>query len=177
MYTLETQNDIAHPKMLVGVFHDRVSSENAFNELYERGYEHDDVNLIMTEDTQKKHFSDEDSEIGTKAAEGLGKGSVIGGSIGALAGIVAALGTSILIPGLGIVIAGPIAIGIAGAGVGGLTGGIIGTLIGAGIPEEHAKTYEDGIKKGDILICVNPRTKVDAEYFDTKWRDTNSQRF
>mgnify|MGYP003381339126 CR=1 FL=1 len=46
----------------------------------------------------------------------------------------------------GIVLAGPIAAGLAGAGAGGITGGLIGALIGSGIPEERAKVYESGVK-------------------------------
>lgn len=55
----------------------------------------------------------------------------------------AALGTSVLIPGLGLI--------IAGAGAGGITGGIIRALIGAGIPEDRAKLYESGIKEGRMV--------------------------
>ena len=38
------------------------------------------------------------------------------------AGIIAAIGTTLVIPGLGLVIAGPIAAGLAGAGAGSITG-------------------------------------------------------
>jgi len=169
--TYKTTNN----KLLTGMFRDRESTENAYNDLHERGYKHDEVNLLMSDDTRKTHFADEDTEIGTKAAEGLGKGSAIGGTIGAIAGAIAALGTSLLIPGLGIVIAGPIAAGLAGAGAGGLTGGIIGALVGAGIPEERARIYEDGIKNGKVVLGVHPRNDEDAEYFKNNWRKNNAE--
>ena len=104
--------------LLTGMFSDRDSAERAYGSLHERGYTKDDVNVIMSDDTRKKHFSDKDnkSDLGTKAAEGLGKGSAIGGTLGAIAGVVAAIGTSIVLRGLGLVIAGPIAAGLAGAG-------------------------------------------------------------
>ena len=60
------------------------------------------------------------------------------------------LGTSLVIPGLGLIIAGPLAAGLAGAGAGGITGGLIGALVGSGIPEDRAKIYEDGKLNGTM---------------------------
>lgn len=159
--------------MLTGMFSNRENAEKAYNALHEKGYTKDDINLIMSDETRKKHFSNEleDSELKTKVAEGAGAGSVIGVTVGAIAGVIAALGTSIAIPGLGILIAGPIAAGLAGAGAGGITGGIIGALIGSGIPEKRAKIYESGVKKGNIVMGVHPRTEEDAEYIEKTWRN------
>jgi hypothetical protein len=163
--------------MLTGMFSDRESAENAYNTLHERGYSRDDINLIMSDETRKKHFTGdvEETEIGTKAAEGAGKGSAIGGTVGAVVGVIAALGTSLVIPGLGVVIAGPIAAGLAGAGAGGLTGGIIGALVGSGIPEARAKLYESGVKKGNIVVGVRPKNDEDADYVERKWRENRGQ--
>jgi hypothetical protein len=158
------------PRMLTGMFSDRRDAESAYHSLKEKGYTDDEINLIMSDDTRKKYYSKGETEIGTKAMEGAGAGSAIGGAIGAVAGIIATLGTSILIPGLGIIIAGPIAAGLAGAGAGGITGGIIGALVGNGIPEERAKLYESGIKDGKIVVGVHPRNEEDARYFEDDWR-------
>jgi hypothetical protein len=154
------------------MFSDRESAERAYATLHERGYTKDDVNVIMSDDTRKKHFSDDHkkTELGTKAMEGLGTGSAIGGTLGAIAGVVAAIGTSIVLPGLGLVIAGPIAAGLAGAGAGGITGGLIGALVGWGIPEDRARRYESGLKSGKIVMGVHPRTDEDARHFETTWR-------
>jgi len=164
-------------KMLTGMFSDRESTENAYNLLHERGYTNDDIDLIMSDETRKNHFSDDlgETEIGTKAAEGAGTGSAIGGAVGAIAGVVAAIGTSLIIPGLGVVIAGPIAAGLAGAGAGGLTGGIIGALVGSGIPEARAKIYESGVKKGNIVMGVRPRNEEDAKHIEKTWRDNKGE--
>lgn len=161
--------------ILTGMFRDRESTEHAYNTLHERGYTKDDINLIMSDETRKKHFSGDvkETEIGTKAAEGAGKGSAIGGTVGAIVGVIAAIGTSLVIPGLGIVIAGPIAAGLAGAGAGGITGGVIGALVGSGIPEERAKLYESGIKSGNIVMGIHPRNSEDAKYFEENWRTNN----
>ena len=125
------------------------------------GYQADDINVLMSEDTRKRHFGDvtPGTELsgGTKAAEGLGKGAAIGGGIGAALAAIFAVGTAVVIPGLGLVVAGPIAAALAGAGAGGATGGIIGALIGAGIPEDRAREYERGINDGGILIGTKYR--------------------
>ncbi len=170
-------NMSAERNMLTGMFRDRESTENAYKTLQEKGYTKDEINLVMSEETRKKHFSGdvEDTEIGTKAAEGAGKGSALGGTVGAIIGVIAAIGTSIAIPGLGIVIAGPIAAGLAGAGAGGITGGVIGALVGSGIPEARAKLYESGIKDGNIVLGVNPRNDEDAEFFEHNWRTNRGE--
>jgi hypothetical protein len=95
--------------------------------------------------------------------------------VGAIAGVIAAIGTSLIIPGLGIIIAGPIAAGLAGAGAGGITGGVIGALVGSGIPEERAKLYESGIKNGNIVMGVHPRNTEDAKYFEDNWRTNKGE--
>lgn len=170
---MENNQNQKNGGMLTGMFHDRESTEKAYNTLREKGYSNEDINLIMSGETRKNHFSEKmyDTEIGTKAAEGAGKGSAIGGAVGAAAGVIAAIGTSLIIPGLGLVIAGPIAAGLAGAGAGSITGGIIGALVGSGIPEERAKLYESGIKNGKIVMGVKPRSSEDAKYFEDKWRE------
>lgn len=154
-------------RMLTGMFADRQSTENAYNTLHERGYDKDDINLVMTDETRKKHFAKADTEVGTKAMEGAGTGSAIGGVVGAAVGIIAALGTSIVVPGLGLVIAGPLVAGLAGAG--GVTGGLVGALVGSGMPEERARLYESGVKDGKIVMGVRPRNEEDARYFREDW--------
>ena len=163
--------------MLTGMFLDGNSTEKAYKDLQDRGYSKDEINLIMSDRTREKYFSGEnaDTEIGTKAAEGAGTGTAIGGTIGAVVGIVAALGTSLAIPGLGLLIAGPIAAGLAGAGAGGIAGSIIGALVGWGIPEDRAKYYESGINDGKIVMGVHPRNEADAEYFGNAWNVSKNE--
>jgi len=166
-------------EMMTGMFRDRESSERAYNTLKDRGYTHEDINVVMSKETREKYFSDpenvEETELGNKAAEGTGVGSAIGGTLGAIAGAIAAVGTTVAIPGLGIVLAGPVAAALAGAGAGGLTGGLIGALVGWGIPEKRAKLYEAGIKDGHIVLGVNPRSDEDAEYVEKEWKKYEGQ--
>ena len=157
-------------RWVTGLFSDRERAEQGYQALTARGYDAKDINMVMSDDTRKKYFvSGEQTELGTKAAKGAGVGGAIGGTVGAIAAAIAAVGTSLAIPGLGIVVAGPLAAALAGAGAGGATGGIVGALIGAGIPEERVKHYEQGIKSGGILLGVRPRSDEDAGYFEREW--------
>ena len=161
-----------------GMFRDRSSAEKAYQSLHSRGYGKDDVNLLMSDDTRKTHFGDDTAhtDFGDKAMEGAGVGSAIGGTAGAIIGAIAAIGTSVALPGLGLIIAGPLAAALAGAGAGGLTGGLVGALVGSGIPEEHAAEYETGIKNGGIVMGVKPRNAEDARYFEEEFRRNNGDK-
>jgi hypothetical protein len=161
--------------VVTGLFRDRESAERAYRGLGERGYGKDDVNLLMSDDTRKKYFADAETEIGTKAWEDAGKGAAIGGAVGATLAALAAIGTTLALPGLGLLIAGPIAAALAGGGAGALTGGLVGALVGYGIPEERAKLYEKGIKDGGIVMGVTPRTAEDADYFENDWRTNRGE--
>jgi hypothetical protein len=172
---IKTRNMETNSNYLTGSFRDRTSAERAYNRLRERGYTDEEINIIMSDETRSRYFDkdteDKETDFGNKALEGAGTGSAIGGAVGATAGIIAALGTSLIIPGLGLVIAGPIAAGLAGAGAGGLTGGIVGALVGAGIPKDRAEKYEKGIKEGDIVMGVRPRNQDDAAYLEDDWKN------
>ncbi|CAN5585735.1 hypothetical protein BH10ACI3_BH10ACI3_24620 [soil metagenome] len=158
--------------MLTGMFSDKDSSESAYKSLRDRGYSDDEINVMMSDDTRKKYYGDGsiETELGNKAAEGTGYGSAIGGTLGAIIAGVAALGTNLVLPGLGLVVWGPLAAALAGLGAGGLTGGIVGALIGAGIPEDRAKAYEEGIKNGGTVFGVTPKNDEDAIYFENEWK-------
>src|SRR4029450_12872439 len=103
------------PSMITGLFRDRDSAERGYGTLTSRGYGKNDVSLLMSEDTRKRHFTGvgaERSELGTKAAEGAGIGAVAGGGLGALLAGLAAAG--IAVPGLPIIVMGPLAAARAG---------------------------------------------------------------
>ena len=170
----DTTQSANEARMVTGLFRDRDSAERAYDSVTERGYGRDDVNLLMSDETRKTYFPSDGTapatELGNKAAEGAGIGGAIGGTVGAIAAALAAVGTSIAIPGLGLIVAGPIAAALAGAGAGGLTGGLVGALIGWGMPEERVKRYEAGIKEGGIVLGITPRSDTDAKHFESEWK-------
>jgi len=177
MQTTGTQSNKGD--LTTGLFSDRESAERAYEDLSSRGYSSEDINVVMSDDTRSKYFdnpSGRQTELGNKAAKGAGVGGAIGGTAVGIAAAIAAAGASIAIPGLGLVIAGPLAAGLAGAGAGAAGGGLIGAMVGWGIPEERVKDYEAGIKKGGILMGVRPRSKEDADYLEGQWKSSSSAR-
>jgi uncharacterized protein YjbJ (UPF0337 family) len=163
-------------RWMTGAFKDRDDAESAYCSLTDRGYTQNDVNLLMSDETRKKYFgADMKSDLGGKAMKGAGAGGAIGGTLGAIIAALATAGTTLVVPGLGLVIAGPIAAALAGAGAGGLTGGIIGALVRIGIPEDRAKLYDEDIRNGRIVMGVNPRSEEDADYFEREWRNSKGE--
>lgn len=166
------ENTAKNEFTVVGLFKDKDSAECAYDVLNKRGYNQDSTDIMMSDQTRDKYYSGahaEDTELGSKAAEGTGAGAAIGGTVGAVLAAIAAIGTSVVLPGLGLVIAGPIAAALVGAGAGGLAGGLIGALVGSGIPEEHAEAYETGIKSGGIVLRAYPENAEDAVFIESKW--------
>jgi hypothetical protein len=160
-------------RLVTGLFRDKESAESAYGSLTGRGYGKDDINLLMSDETRKKYYPSDapvETEMGNKAWEDAGKGAALGAGVGATIAAIAAIGTTLALPGLNLLIAGPLAAALAGAGAGGATGGLIGALVGAGIPEERVKRYEEGIKEGGIMMGVTPRSDEDAEYFENEFR-------
>lgn len=163
---------------LTGLFKDKESAERAYELVIEMGYSPAEASVLMSDETRYRYFRDESSaeaELGNKAIEGAGMGVAIGGVIGGLVGAIAAVGISVPLPGLGLVVAGPLAAALAGASAGGVTGGLLGALIGYGIPEDSAKQYEASIRGGGILLSVLPRNKADAERIDREWKQLGGE--
>lgn len=165
-------NIMTNDKLLTVLFKNSTSAEQAFNFLTSNGFNKNDISVIMSDETRDKNFKGMNmpkDSLGSKAVEGVGVGSAIGGTIGAVAAAIAAIGTTLAFPGIGLVIAGPIAAALAGAGAGSAVGGMIGALVGLGISDEQAKKYEDDIKAGGILIGV----KTSNEKFNELQNELN----
>ena len=162
---------------VTGLFKDKESAENAYRLASQSGYSDSDINVIMSEETREKYYGKNatlETEVGSKLAEGAAIGGTVGGTIGAIAAGVAAIGTALVLPGLGIWVAGPLAAAVAGAGAGGVAGGLVGALVGWGIPEDTLKQYEENVKQGDILIGINPKSIEDRQRFENNWNPTNT---
>lgn len=142
-------------------YRDPAAANEAYGRLRETDYPADDIDVVMSDATRRSYFPD--SEIGSKAAEGLGVGGAVGGGVGAALAAMFAVGSTVAVPGLGLVVAGPIAAALAGAGAGAAAGGLIGAMVGAGIPEDRAKEYEAGIREGGVLIGTRARDNAHAD--------------
>ncbi len=163
---------MAKAKLVTGLFKTRVAAEAAVDAIIKRGYTRDDISVLMSDATKSKEFA---VETRTHAADGAGIGGALGGAVGATLAAILAVGTSIAIPGLGLLVAGPIVAALAGAGAGGATGGIIGALIGAGIPEHRAKVYDAGLRGGGILLGVEAKSDEDADKLEQLLEDIGAE--
>ncbi|HYE73784.1 MAG TPA: hypothetical protein VEF04_10645, partial [Blastocatellia bacterium] len=108
----------ARKSLITGLFRNREAADNAYQALIDLGYSRDDINLVMSDETRNRYYPANDTphETGHKTMEGAGVGGAIGTTVGAILGALAAIGTSLVVPGLGLVIAGPIVAALAGAG-------------------------------------------------------------
>ena len=152
---------------VTGLYNTPESANRAYDELRSKhGYGADDIDVVMSDATRDRYLEVGGStlklEEGNKAAEGLATGGAIGGGLGAALAAMFAVGASIVVPGVGLVIAGPIAAALAGAGAGAATGGMIGALVGAGIPEDRAMVYERGLQEGGVVVGARARDDAHA---------------
>ena len=166
-----------HPNMVTGLFRDSESIERAYEIVSQRDYGTSDINVVMSDDTRRRYFSDDrpiNIELGRKVREGGELGGPMGGTIGTLIPALIAVGV-VALPGLGLILAGPVAVALAAAGAAGLAAGLIGALSDWGIPEERAKQYETGIQGGGILVGVTTRSDEDARHFKQQWEAIGGQ--
>jgi hypothetical protein len=160
-------------KLVTGLFKDGESVERAYQSVVERGYQKGDINVVMSDDTRRRCYSEghpTDPDLRSKLAEGGELGGPTGGTMGIMIPVLAAVGTFLVFPPLGLVVGGPIAVALTGAGAAGLAAGLVGLFSDWGIPKERAQHYETGIHDGGILMGVKARSDEDARYFEQQWK-------
>jgi hypothetical protein len=134
------------------------SAQNAVRDLKRANVPDADISMIANQSGVTEPVSD----TSDNAVTGAEAGASVGGILGAGAGLLAGLGI-MAIPGVGPVVAAgwlvATAVGaVAGVGVGGVGGGIIGALTTAGVSQEHANLYAEGVRRGGTLVSA----RVDA---------------
>lgn len=167
-------------QMVTAVFRDHFDAERAFDYLHAKGYTNSEINVLMSDQTRATYYASEHREeglhkAGTQATEGMGVGGAIGTALGATLGAVVAIGTTLAIPGLGLIVAGPIVGALAGGGAGAVTGGVLGALIGAGLTEQNAQAYSEALRQGGVVLGVYPRNKDDADEIQDKFELYNGE--
>jgi hypothetical protein len=91
------------------------------------------------------------------SGEGSGKAerAVLGAAIGATAATAASLVTMLAIPGVGAVVGvGWLAAMLGSMAIGGVAGGLLGALSNAGISEEDAQVFVEGVRRGGTLVAA-----------------------
>jgi hypothetical protein len=144
-------------------------AERAVRRLEDAGISRSDVSIVAN--NSEKWYRpggkvDRDRDGVDDRAEGAGVGAGIGAGLGGAAGLLVGLGL-LAIPGLGpVVAAGWLASTAVGAAAGAGTGGIIGALTQAGVSEDEASRYAEGVRRGGTLVSVRAseqdRARIEA---------------
>ncbi len=174
-------------KTVVGLFDDFTQVQQVIRDLQNKGFSCDDISIVAN-DAKGEYgkFVKTEGTKTTEMSEGAAGGAGVGAAMGGIAGLLVGLG-ALAIPGIGPVIAaGPLATTLAGAGIGAVTGGLLGALVNAGLPEEQAHAYAEGVRRGGTLLIVktsdemaknasdimNRHGAVDVERRTSDWRKT-----
>jgi hypothetical protein len=139
-------------RAIVGVFDDRMAAEAAVDALEQMGFREDQIGFVIrgADDVRGGMITD---AVGTKDGKGALTGAVTGGMLG---GVLAAA-ISLLIPGVGPVLAGGVLAAFFGGAIAGTAvGGIFGAMTGLGISEDEARFYEKEFSEGRAIVAVKP---------------------
>ena len=148
----------------------RAAAEAVVRDLETSGIRHDDISLVASDRTGESAASSGgvgDQSTNEGASTGAGAGATVGTVLGGAAGLLAGLGT-LAIPGVGpVVAAGWLVAALSGAGVGAaagaVAGGLTGSLTRAGVPENEAHVYAEGVRRGGSLVTVRAEEPQAAE--------------
>lgn len=154
--------------VITRLFDNYSDAARAVSELERAGIPADDISIVannsegwyredgadVRRDRDGGRVIDRDHDGVDDRTEGAGAGAGIGATVGGVAGLLAGLGL-LAIPGIGpVVAAGWLASTAALAAAGGVAGGIIGALTQAGVSEEEAHAYAEGVRRGGTLVTA-----------------------
>ncbi len=150
-------------KTVAGIFQSRAEAERAVQQLHSEGLPNDRIALLTPgmDNEQVEHA------VPTADSEQPGMGKAMGGTVGGALGVAggASLGAaaaSLLVPGVGPVLAG----GILGAAILGAGGTATGMAAGealeeglvTGLPHDELYLYEDALRKGRSVVIAFAET-------------------
>lgn len=136
--------------MVIGIFKDSKHAGMAVSEFKDKGLTND-ITVVAKDDVMKDTSV---HEIKKDVSEGATAGAVAGATVGGLAGLLAGV-ASFVVPGVGLLVLGPLATVLTGVAGGALSGSVMGALVDYGVPEEKAKLYEQKLNAGEVLIGVS----------------------
>jgi hypothetical protein len=158
------------------------NANTAIEKLQASGFAPDSISVVAR-DTALAERLGGDSEVKDVASR-AGVGALSGGVGGGLLGLLIGIG-ALAIPGIGPVLAAgsmAAALGMTagGAGVGAAVGSILGAMTGLSITEEDAQVFEEGVKRGGILVVVQALELREGEvrdiFHDADAADVNTLR-
>lgn len=151
-------------RTITAMFDDYDRATDAVSRLKTLGIPESDISIVGRSATgsDTAGYSTSSTTDADDTGSGTAKGATTGAILGGGAGLLAGIGT-LAIPGIGpVVAAGWLVSTLAGAVAGGAAGGIIGALTDAGMSEEEAHTYAEGIRRGGTIVTA----RVDDGLYD-----------
>jgi hypothetical protein len=135
---------------VAGVFAGRSDAERAAAGLHEIGIPRDRISLLMPGVDARAVPTDEGEPPGIGAA----LGAVVGGAAGAAVGLPLGAAATLLVPGVGAVIASGL-IGAVLLGAGGATvGATLEESLVSGLPRDELFLYEDALRRGHAVVLA-----------------------
>ena len=152
------------------LFNSHREAVRAVEDLEAAGIPHTDISL-MSNNAENWHeprsfaggeSKDADTPDNVHASHGVGKGAAIGGAIGGGAALLLGLGM-LAIPGAGPILAGGfLASALTGAATGAIAGSWMGAFRDAGVSEEDAHTFAEGVRRGGSVVSVRADEAIAA---------------
>ncbi|MBA3320136.1 MAG: hypothetical protein H0T45_01640 [Pyrinomonadaceae bacterium] len=146
-------------KTVAGIFQNRADAERAVESLRALGVADRYIDLLSPGTSAAQL----DAQVTTTETEqpGMGKalGGTVGGAMGAAGGVtLGAAAASLLIPGVGPVIAagliGAALFGVGGAAAGAAAGNALEDNIAEGLPHDELYVYEDALRQGRTVVIA-----------------------
>lgn len=154
---------------VAGIFKSRSDAERAAANLRSAGFADDNINLLSPGMTDQQV----DTAVPTTETEQPGMGKAIGGALGGAMGAaggatIGAAAASLLVPGIGPVLAvgllGAALLGAGGATIGAATGGAVEDQIAPELPHDELFVYEDALRQGKSVVIgvTDDETQTEA---------------
>jgi len=140
-------------KTVVGIFSSQADAARAYGDLRSLNLHRDDI-ILLSPEASLQQIDAVPTEDGEQPGMGKALGGVVGGAMGLAAGAAVA---SLLLPGVGAVIAiglGAGTLGLGGAVAGAASGGALEELLTRGLPKDEIYLYEDALRQGRTVIVV-----------------------
>ena len=146
-------------KSIVGIFNSLADAQRAAAILRSIGIQDNRISVLSPRTTEAEVAA----VIPTSESEQPGMGRAIGGTVGAALGVATgmeagAVAASLLIPGVGPVLAfgliGAALLGAGGAAAGALAGGALESGVAQGLPRDELYVYEDALRRGRSVVVA-----------------------
>ena len=149
----DSRTETTQQTHVVGVYDSFEDAEQAVEKLRDEGISLEDVSIIgqgLQSETKVNGFV----TTGDIAKQGAGTGALFGSLLGLLSGA-----AFLFVPGFGpLVVLGPLAAALTGAGEGAIAGGVIGAIFGKFISKQHIPKLEQQVKAGKYVVVARSDT-------------------